>query len=215
MKATIHWVSAADSIAAEVRLYNPLFTQPDPSGGEDFAADLNPNSLEVLTGARLEPALAERQARSAGAVRAPGLFLPRHGRSAGQAGVQPHRRPARHLGEREGGGLGSPRQTVAERKRKGFGPTNRSQTGPVQFNLSLIIFTACVRFFAARLNPTLMHNLVLYPKADMPALMRPENAGALGEVAMISPLLLRLGADQPAAPKPVAIASVRQRASPS
>jgi glutaminyl-tRNA synthetase len=58
VKATIHWVSAAHSIAAEVRLYNPLFTKPDPSGGENFAADLNPNSLEVLSGARLEPALA-------------------------------------------------------------------------------------------------------------------------------------------------------------
>ena len=56
VKATIHWVSAADSIAAEVRAYSPLFTKPDPSGGESFAADLNPNSLEVLD-ARLEPAL--------------------------------------------------------------------------------------------------------------------------------------------------------------
>jgi glutaminyl-tRNA synthetase len=59
VKATIHWVSAAHALAAEVRLYNPLFVKPDPSGGENFAADLNPNSLEVLGGARLEPALAE------------------------------------------------------------------------------------------------------------------------------------------------------------
>jgi glutaminyl-tRNA synthetase len=59
VKATIHWVSAAHSIPAEVRLYNPLFTKPDPSGGESFAADLNPNSLEVLSQARLEPALAD------------------------------------------------------------------------------------------------------------------------------------------------------------
>ena len=57
VKATIHWVSAEASVAAEVRLYNPLFTKPDPSGGENFAADLNPNSLEVLGDARLEPAL--------------------------------------------------------------------------------------------------------------------------------------------------------------
>ena len=47
VKATIHWVSAAHSIPAEVRLYNPLFTKPDPSGGENFTADLNPNSLEI------------------------------------------------------------------------------------------------------------------------------------------------------------------------
>jgi len=57
VKGTIHWVSAADSIAAEVRFYNPLFTKPDPAGGENFAADVNPHSLET-TQARLEPALA-------------------------------------------------------------------------------------------------------------------------------------------------------------
>ncbi|MFZ1951187.1 MAG: glutamine--tRNA ligase/YqeY domain fusion protein [Pseudolabrys sp.] len=59
VKATIHWVSAADAIPAEVRLYNLLFTKPDPSGGENFSADLNPNSLETLTQARLEPALSD------------------------------------------------------------------------------------------------------------------------------------------------------------
>jgi len=59
VKATIHWVSAAHSVPAEVRLYNPLFTKPDPTGGENFTADLNPNSLEVLSGSRLEPALAD------------------------------------------------------------------------------------------------------------------------------------------------------------
>jgi glutaminyl-tRNA synthetase len=59
VKATIHWVSAAHAIAAEVRLYNSLFVKPDPSGAENFTADLNPNSLEVLGGGRLEPALAD------------------------------------------------------------------------------------------------------------------------------------------------------------
>ena len=48
--------SAKDSIPAEVRLYNPLFTRPDPNAG-NFAAEINPESLEVLTDARLEPAL--------------------------------------------------------------------------------------------------------------------------------------------------------------
>ena len=57
VKATMHWVSAADAVSAELRLYNPLFTKPDPSAA-DFAADLNPNSLEVLPDAKLEPALA-------------------------------------------------------------------------------------------------------------------------------------------------------------
>jgi glutaminyl-tRNA synthetase len=57
VKATIHWVSAADSVAAEVRLYNPLFAKPEPDVA-NFANDLNPASLEVITDARLEPALA-------------------------------------------------------------------------------------------------------------------------------------------------------------
>jgi len=56
VKATIHWVAAAHSIPAEVRIYNPLFTQPNPTG-DNFTADLNPNSLEVLPAARVEPAL--------------------------------------------------------------------------------------------------------------------------------------------------------------
>ena len=60
VKATMHWVSAADSVPAEVRLYNPLFNKPAPTS-PNFAADLNPQSLEVLTGARLEPALADGQ----------------------------------------------------------------------------------------------------------------------------------------------------------
>jgi glutaminyl-tRNA synthetase len=57
VKATIHWVSAKDSKPAEVRIYNPLFTKPDPTGGEGFTADLNPQSLEVLRDARVEPEL--------------------------------------------------------------------------------------------------------------------------------------------------------------
>ena len=64
VKATMHWVSAADSIAAEVRLYNPLFSKPDPTGGEGFTADLNPNSLEVLTGRPARAGARRRQARS-------------------------------------------------------------------------------------------------------------------------------------------------------
>src|SRR5260370_1302965 len=57
VRGTIHWVSAADAVTAEVRLYNQLFTKPDPDVG-NFAADINPNSLEVLADAKLEPALA-------------------------------------------------------------------------------------------------------------------------------------------------------------
>ncbi len=61
VKSTIHWVSAAHAIDAEVRIYENLFSKEDPNqtaGGEDFTANLNPNSLEVLTDAKLEPSLA-------------------------------------------------------------------------------------------------------------------------------------------------------------
>ncbi|WP_441229481.1 glutamine--tRNA ligase/YqeY domain fusion protein [Tardiphaga sp. 215_C5_N2_1] len=57
VKATIHWVSAADAVQAEVRVYNQLFADPQPNATE-FASQLNPDSLETLTGAMLEPALA-------------------------------------------------------------------------------------------------------------------------------------------------------------
>ncbi|MBV9240158.1 MAG: glutamine--tRNA ligase, partial [Xanthobacteraceae bacterium] len=57
VQATIHWVSASGSVPAEVRLYNHLFTRPEPNAA-DFAADLNPQSMEVLTDSRLEAALA-------------------------------------------------------------------------------------------------------------------------------------------------------------
>jgi glutaminyl-tRNA synthetase len=56
VKATLHWVSAAHSIPAEVRLYSQLFRDPAPDIS-DFAAALDPNSLDVLTGCRLEAAL--------------------------------------------------------------------------------------------------------------------------------------------------------------
>jgi glutaminyl-tRNA synthetase len=62
VKGTIHWVSADHSLPAEVRVYNPLFTKPDPAGGENFAADLNPQSLEVLNAARIEPELVNAKA---------------------------------------------------------------------------------------------------------------------------------------------------------
>jgi glutaminyl-tRNA synthetase len=60
VKATIHWVSAKDAVDAEDRLYDHLFTKPDPEDvpdGQDWKANLNPKSLEVLTTAKLEPSL--------------------------------------------------------------------------------------------------------------------------------------------------------------
>jgi glutaminyl-tRNA synthetase len=61
VQATLHWVSAADAVSAEVRLYNQLFTKPDPNVAA-FAADLNPDSLEVIGDAKIEPALAAENA---------------------------------------------------------------------------------------------------------------------------------------------------------
>jgi glutaminyl-tRNA synthetase len=58
VKATIHWVSAPHAVTAEVRLYDHLFTTPDPGAVEDFTTVLNPHSLEVVTSCRVEPSLA-------------------------------------------------------------------------------------------------------------------------------------------------------------
>jgi glutaminyl-tRNA synthetase len=57
VKATLHWVSAAHAVSAEVRLYDHLFTRPDPGADGEFRDELNPESLEVLQECRLEPAL--------------------------------------------------------------------------------------------------------------------------------------------------------------
>jgi glutaminyl-tRNA synthetase len=57
VQATLHWVAAADAAPAEVRLYSHLFNRPDPGADGDVLADLNPDSLEVLDGCLVEPAL--------------------------------------------------------------------------------------------------------------------------------------------------------------
>jgi len=60
VKSTIHWVSAAHAISAEVRLYETLFTREDPNQteeGQDFTANLNPRSLEMVRDAKLEPSV--------------------------------------------------------------------------------------------------------------------------------------------------------------
>jgi glutaminyl-tRNA synthetase len=62
VKATLHWVSAEHAVDAEVRLYDRLFDVEQPgAGGRDFVEDLNPDSLEVVTDAKLEPTLAEAE----------------------------------------------------------------------------------------------------------------------------------------------------------
>ncbi|HWF04703.1 MAG TPA: glutamine--tRNA ligase, partial [Candidatus Angelobacter sp.] len=60
VKSTLHWVSAADALSAEVRIYDNLFSKEDPNDvpeGQEFTANLNPNSLEIVADAKLEPSL--------------------------------------------------------------------------------------------------------------------------------------------------------------
>jgi glutaminyl-tRNA synthetase len=59
IKSTIHWVSAPHAVDAEVRLYDTLFTVPKPDEAPDFKSVINPQSLEIVRGAKVEPALAE------------------------------------------------------------------------------------------------------------------------------------------------------------
>jgi glutaminyl-tRNA synthetase len=55
--ATIHWVDATDCVDAEIRLYSNLFSDPDPDAAEDYISCLNPDSLEVVTGCKVETSL--------------------------------------------------------------------------------------------------------------------------------------------------------------
>ncbi|HEY1262635.1 MAG TPA: glutamine--tRNA ligase/YqeY domain fusion protein, partial [Terriglobales bacterium] len=67
VKSTIHWVSAAHALDAEVRVYDNLFTRENPDeapSGQDFTANLNPHSLDLIAGAKLEPSLANAQSGS-------------------------------------------------------------------------------------------------------------------------------------------------------
>jgi glutaminyl-tRNA synthetase len=74
VRGTIHWVAAADALPAEIRLYNPLFTRPDPGAEGDLMADLNPRSLEVLPGAVVEPGLCGNNADGAVQFERQGYF---------------------------------------------------------------------------------------------------------------------------------------------
>ena len=75
VKATLHWVSAPDSLPAEVRLYNPLFNRPDPDPS-NFATQIDPRSLEVLSDARVEPVLAALKPGEAVQLERQGYFCP-------------------------------------------------------------------------------------------------------------------------------------------
>jgi glutaminyl-tRNA synthetase len=77
VKATIHWVSAKDAVDAEVRLYDHLFKSPDPEDvpeGQDWKANLNANSLEILPAAKVEPASATPSRAAASSSKEPAIL---------------------------------------------------------------------------------------------------------------------------------------------
>jgi glutaminyl-tRNA synthetase len=76
VRATLHWVSAAHALPAEVRLYNQLFARPDPGADGDLIADLNPHSRETLSGSVIEPALADTPIGEAVQFERQGYFCP-------------------------------------------------------------------------------------------------------------------------------------------
>jgi glutaminyl-tRNA synthetase len=83
VKATMHWVSAADAVAAEIRLYNHLFATAQPDAA-DFASQLNPESLETLSGCVVEPALAGGNTEGAVQFERQGYFTRDKESSAGR-----------------------------------------------------------------------------------------------------------------------------------
>ena len=77
VKSTIHWVEANEAVDAEVRLYSNLFTDPDPDAADkDFLECLNPDSLEVLTGCKIERSLAAAKAPESDQFMRLGYFCP-------------------------------------------------------------------------------------------------------------------------------------------
>ena len=77
VKSTIHWVEANEAVDAEVRLYSNLFTDPDPDAADkDFLECLNPESLEILTGCKIERALAAAKAPESYQFMRLGYFCP-------------------------------------------------------------------------------------------------------------------------------------------
>ena len=74
VKATMHWLSAAQSKPAEIRVYNQLFAKPSPDAG-NFAADINPQSLEVLSDARVEVSIAESNSNEVMQFERQGYFV--------------------------------------------------------------------------------------------------------------------------------------------
>ena len=114
VKATLHWVSAAHAVPAEVRLYDHLFTRPDPGADGDLFADLNPASETIVRGAMLEPALAEAPLGETVQFERLGYFAPDADSRPGALGVQPDADAQGLLGEGAGQGLTAVRDVAVE-----------------------------------------------------------------------------------------------------
>ena len=101
VKATIHWVSAVHAVDAEVRIYDNLFLKEDPSDvkeGEDVLDNLNPESLEVIADAKLEPSLANAAVGTRYQFERLGYFSVDPDTKPGEPGLQSHSRVERRLG---------------------------------------------------------------------------------------------------------------------
>ena len=101
-KATLHWVAAANAVPAEVRLYDHLYTRPDPGASDDLLADLNPNSETVVTGAFVEPSLAGAEPGETVQFERLGYFAPDPDSRAWPPRVQPDADAQGHLGKGPG-----------------------------------------------------------------------------------------------------------------
>jgi glutaminyl-tRNA synthetase len=78
-KATLHWVAGARAVEGEVRIYEHLFNRPDPGADGEWLKDLNPASLQVVSGCKLEPALAQAQPGETVQFERLGYFCPDEG----------------------------------------------------------------------------------------------------------------------------------------
>ena len=86
MRGTLHWVSASHSVAAEVRLYGRLFRTERPSG-DDLSAELDPESLEVRKGCRVEPDLGRAERGERFQFLRKGYFIAETGTHSGESPV--------------------------------------------------------------------------------------------------------------------------------
>ena len=99
VKGTLHWVSAQHAREGEVRLYDHLFTETEPAMGDEFLDGLNPTSLEVLRGCKLEPSLADLPQDAPLQFERQGYFIRDADSDGSNSGLQPIGWPQGQLGE--------------------------------------------------------------------------------------------------------------------